>query len=116
MKFVDNSDDLEAAEKKNIDLQQFNKQGMLIIEDDKQKVFAEQKIVHIDDKTIQTSCSVLIFRNRVYDPYGVDSNREKTLKLQLKKVNQETFDYYIKYLQTRNSLYMTLAQRSLSDV
>lgn len=116
MKFIDDSTHLEQAEKKDNILYRYNKLGMLILEDEKEKVFAEQKIIYIDDKTIQTISSVLIFRNRIYDPYGTDSNREQNLKLVLKKVNDDTFDFYIKYLQTKNSLYMTLAQRSFSNV
>jgi len=52
------------------------------------------------------------FRNIIYDPYGIDSHRENYLELNTKDVDRKTFELYTAYLQTRNSTYLTKAQRS----
>jgi hypothetical protein len=43
----------------------------------------------------------------------MDSHREKNLELELREVNQSVFDMYLMYLNTKNSLYFTKANRSL---
>ena len=48
----------------------------------------------------------------LYDSLGMDSNKKKNMNCLLKQVNQKTFDYYMMYLQSNNSLYLTRAQRS----
>jgi hypothetical protein len=55
---------------------------------------------------------VLMYNNNLYDPIGADSHRQSQLNLQLKEVSQETFDYYCKYLKTKNKLHLTRSQRS----
>ena len=42
---------------------------------------------------------------------GMNSNREKYLDTKLKKVSKDTFDFYMIYLQTNNSIYLTRANR-----
>lgn len=75
------------------------------------RVFAQV----VKSNKLDGSCTkkyyVLTLNNSIYDPRGVDSSREKSLNLILKPTNQSTFDFYIMYLQTKNSLYMTHAQR-----
>lgn len=49
----------------------------------------------------------------IYDPLGTDSNKKKNMNCLLKSVSQQTFDYYMMYLETNNSLYLTRSQRSM---
>ena len=55
---------------------------------------------------------VLTYNNDLYDPIGPDSHRQARLDLKLKEVSQNTFDYYCKYLQTKNQMYLTKSKRS----
>ena len=83
----------------------YNKNGKEAQTDD--KVFAETK-----QGSAQTVYYVLTYNNSLYDPLGTDSHREKTLKTTLKKTDKATFDYYRHYLEERNKVYITRAQRS----
>jgi hypothetical protein len=58
---------------------------------------------------------VLTYNNVLYDPLGTDSHRESVLNLKLQKTSKQTFDYYLHYLQDRNRIYITRAQRSFID-
>ena len=42
---------------------------------------------------------------------GINSNRENFLETKLKRVSKDTFDFYLIYLQTNNSIYLTRANR-----
>lgn len=55
---------------------------------------------------------VQTLRNIIYDPYGIDSHREKYLELQYKEVAKKTFDLYLLYLTSRNGVYLAKSQRS----
>lgn len=79
---------------------------------DKEKVFAKFTELDIGKDQKQKTYAIIMQNNSPYDPYGIDSHRENTINLTLKNVSKQTFEYYLLYLQTRNSLYMTRAQRS----
>lgn len=83
----------------------YNKHGQEAQKGD--KVFAEYV-----DGSKQKIYSVLTYNNSLYDPLGTDSHRESKLNTVLKKTTKQTFDYYIHYLQDRNKIYITRAQRS----
>ena len=78
--------------------------------DDGDKVFAEEL-----DGSAQTVYYVLTYNNVIYDPLGPDSNRESKLNTQLKRTSANTFNSYIKYLQTKNRIYITQATRSFMN-
>jgi hypothetical protein len=48
----------------------------------------------------------------LYDPLGAHSTREQYLDTKMRRASKNAFDYYLMYLQTNNSMYMTRAQRS----
>jgi hypothetical protein len=48
----------------------------------------------------------------LYDPHGVDSTKRISIMFKEKPVDIKTFENYLKYLRSRNNLYMTRAQRS----
>lgn len=88
----------------------YNKLGS--VSEDKEKVFAKHARIPLSGGGEQKKFYITVHNNVPYDPYGVDSHREDNLKISLKSVSEQTFDYYILYLKTRNSLYMTRANRS----
>jgi len=111
MKFISSSDNIENIDKKqNVEIL-FNKVGRPT-DGNNELVFAKTISVDIGNNQNQTKYFILIYKNQPYDPYGADSHRESNLKLELKSVSQQTYNYYISYLKTKNSLYMTRSQRS----
>jgi hypothetical protein len=83
-----------------------NKNGE-VIDNDYDKVYA--KIVHEDKKE---TFYVKTYDNAIFDPLGRLSNRENVLETKMKRVSKSTFDYYVMYLNTNNSIYLTKANRS----
>jgi len=83
----------------------FNRKGHNTL-NAKEKVFA--KVVKAE-KASQYYIST--HNNEIYDPMGINSNRERYLETKLKKVSKDTFDFYLIYLQTNNSIYLTRANR-----
>jgi hypothetical protein len=83
-----------------------NKNGE-VIDNDVDKVYA--KIVHENKKE---TYHIKTYDNAIYDPLGRLSNRENVLETKMKKVSKNTFDYYVMYLKTNNSIYLTKANRS----
>jgi hypothetical protein len=106
MRFINSSDDIENIDQKEITEVFINKLGRPI-SDGSELVFAK-----IAANKLYSQYFILTLNNQPYDPYGVDSHRQSSLPLVLKPVNQQTYHYYISYLKTKNSLYMTRAQRS----
>ena len=49
--------------------------------------------------------------NVPYDPSGPYGRRENYVETKMKKVSKNTFDFYMMYLKTNNSLYLTRASR-----
>lgn len=83
------------------------------VADDRDRVFA--KCVYINDNEVVKKYLVLTHNNTIYDPFGPDSHRERSLNMILKITSQDAFDNYISYLKTRNRLYLTRANRSFID-
>ena len=83
----------------------YNKLGQTAESND--LIFAE-----LIDGPVQKVYYVLTYNNLLYDPLGPDSNREHNLSTKLKKTSKNTFDSYVKYLQSKNRLHLTQAQRS----
>lgn len=106
MKFISSSDKLENIDQKEtIDIF-INKLGRPV-QENSELIFGQ-----ISTTGSQSKYAILVFNNQPYDPYGIDSHRESKLTLKLKQVSQETYNHYLSYLKTKNSLYMTRAQRS----
>lgn len=72
-----------------------------------EKVFAK---VVVNPKGTE-SYLICTYNNEIYDPMGINSNRERYLNTKLKLVSKDTFDFYMIYLQTNNSIYLTRANR-----
>lgn len=106
MKFINSSDNMDNVDKQEVFEISINKVGRPIQKD------SEQTFAQTITSKNQCKYAILVHNNQPYDPYGIDSHRESKLDLKLKSVNQNTFNYYVSYLKTKNSLYMTRAQRS----
>lgn len=102
MKYLNENEDQEILISKEID---FNKKGSQVL-NKKEKIFA--KIVSSKENE---NYFITTYKNQIYDPIGINSNREKYLETKLKRVSKETFDFYLIYLQTNNSIYLTRANR-----
>jgi len=83
----------------------FNRKGLQAV-NSKEKVFA--KIVESSNKS---NYFISTYKNEIYDPMGINSNREQFLETKLKRVSKDTFDFYLIYLQTNNSIYLTRCNR-----
>ena len=104
MKFID--DYAKNKTKPKIEIG-FNKNGSEAVSNQKQfaKIIEE---TDSENKTYYVSTN----NNQIYDPLGVNSNREQYLDINFKRVSKNTFDFYMIYLQTNNSIYLTRANRS----
>ena len=111
MKFISSSDSVENIDKKEIHEVLLNKLGRSIT-DESERVFAKTITTDMGEGRVQMKYAIITFNNQPYDPYGADSHRESNLRLEYKPVSQQTYNYYTSYLKSKNSLYMTRAQRS----
>jgi hypothetical protein len=51
------------------------------------------------------------YQNQPFDPMGSSVSRQNYLETKLKRVSKDTFDFYLIYLQTKNSIYLTRTNR-----
>ena len=81
---------------------------MKITNNKKEKYFA--KIISGEDNQIYY---IRTYQGLPYDPLGPYSRRDVYENTKLNKVSKNTFDFYLMYLNTNNSIYLTKAQRGL---
>lgn len=86
-----------------------NKNGK-VIENDVDKVYAQ---VLIEEN--RETHSIVTYQNLPLDPVGVYQKRQAYLETKMQKVTKKTFDYYVTYLQTNNSIYFTRTNRSYQN-
>ena len=87
----------------------FNKSGKKT-DSPKEKVFG--KIVVNNDKS---NYYIRVHQSVPYDPLGTYGKREQYLETKMVKTSQSTFDFYMLYLQTKNTIYMSKARRGLTN-
>ena len=51
-------------------------------------------------------------RGRLFDPFGMDANKINSVNTKFSKVSVDTFNHYIKYLETKQNNSLTWAERS----
>ena len=51
------------------------------------------------------------YNNELFDPLGIYAKREHVLETKFSLVSKDTFDFYMVYLKTNKSIYLTKAQR-----
>tara|TARA_B110001454_G_C12414603_1_gene306703 strand:+ start:62 stop:391 length:330 start_codon:yes stop_codon:yes gene_type:complete len=71
------------------------------------------KIISVDGR--ERIYLVKVLQEILYDPMGTYSNRKRFLESGFKKVSKNTFDFYMMYLKTNNSIYLTKANRGFSN-
>tara|TARA_Y100000389_G_scaffold200415_1_gene240747 strand:+ start:2781 stop:3113 length:333 start_codon:yes stop_codon:yes gene_type:complete len=58
---------------------------------------------------------VLYDRSEVVDAYNDRLTRSSSQTRNLRKVSKNCFDFYMKYLKTKNTLYLTRARRTMME-
>tara|TARA_B100000902_G_scaffold284953_1_gene270962 strand:- start:11920 stop:12258 length:339 start_codon:yes stop_codon:yes gene_type:complete len=108
MKYVENY--TSKHDNKNSDKKSYNAFGESVT-DTEDIVYAEYKAIDLGER-VQKKFFVLTSNGTLFDPRGTDSHRANKIRKELKSTSKQTFDYYIKYLQTKNTLFMRRAERS----
>lgn len=88
----------------------FGKTGDVLGEKESHKVPYFAKIVTEQPKGKETYY-IRIYQSSPFDPMGPYGRRERNLDTAMKRVSRKTFDLYVTYLKTNNSIYLTKAQR-----
>lgn len=78
------------------------------IASEKEKVYAQ--IVHAPS---EDGYFLRGYQGAPYDPFGTHSDRERFVETGMRKVSKKTFDFYMVYLKTKNSIYLTKASRGM---
>lgn len=110
MKFIDKFSNENL--KSNNSLESFYDDHGNLLSNLEDKIFAKMLIINLGNNDTQKQFFVRTYNNIPLDPLGPESRRDIWIRTELKKVSQATFDSYLSYLQTRNRLYMTKAQRN----
>jgi len=110
MKFIDTFSQANLKSKTSLE-SLYDERGNLLSQLDG-KIFAKMLIIDLGNNDTQRQFFVRTYNNTPLDPLGPEARRDIWRRTELKKVNQATFDSYLSYLQTRNRLHMTKAQRS----
>lgn len=105
MKYID--DQFLPKHEKTIIL--FGRTGNILEGDEQHKLPHHAKlVVNTNESEVYY---IRTYQGTLFNPSGPYSKREKILDTQLKKVSKNTFDLYLTYLKTNNSIYLTKAQR-----
>jgi hypothetical protein len=102
MKYVNDSLPLP---KKELKITLFDKLGVET-SNEKERNFAKV-VVDADSE----SYYIRTYQSMPYDPLGAYSRREVYADTKMHRVSKNTFDFYIMYLKSNNSIYLTKAQR-----
>lgn len=86
----------------------FGKTGNILEGDEQHKLPHHAKIVR---KENAETYYIRTYQGTPFDPSGPYGRRERILDTQVKRVSKNTFDLYVTYLKTNNSIYLTKAQR-----
>lgn len=87
----------------------FGKTGSILEDDERHKLPHYAKIVQTSEG--KESYYIRTYQSAPFDPMGPYGRRERNLDTTVKRVSRNTFDLYVTYLKTNNSIYLTKAQR-----
>lgn len=99
----------------NKTVKKYNRHGKLIQDKDELTYAQYTETVYYDGRKDKT-WSVLTFKGVVFDPLGPDGHRASRVNLKLSTSNKDTLEAYVKYLNTKNKIHMTRANRSFINV
>ena len=109
MKYIEEHTEIR-PDSTNRDSLVFNKNGQQTKLSNKEKIYA--KIVVKNQKE---SYYIRVHQSVPFDPMGTYGKRSAWIETKMQSVSKATFDFYMMYLQTKNSLYMTRARRGLTN-
>jgi hypothetical protein len=89
----------------------FGRGGKPLSKEEYHRVIHYAKIVESLEADFDPTYYVRVYQGTLFDPMGPYGKRQRNLDTQMKKVSKNTFDFYITYLMTNNSIYLTRAQR-----
>lgn len=110
MKYVNSVNGFRKANKETNETLLFGRTGDVLQEGELYKVQHYAKKMKTNNGE---SYYAMTYQGSLFDPMGPYGRRERALDMTLKRVSKNTFDFYITYLKTNNSIYMTKAQRGL---
>jgi hypothetical protein len=84
------------------------------VEADEQKAVAKTVSTILGYEHPSTQRFILYGRGEILDPHGTDFRGNRNL-YKYKKVSEDTFENYIKYLKSKNTLYFTRARRLVME-
>lgn len=87
----------------------FGRTGNVLDNSEKHKVPHYAKVLQSKEK--KEIYFIRTYQSTPFDPMGPYGRRERNLDTQMKRVSKNTFDLYVTYLKTNNSVYLTKAQR-----
>lgn len=105
-KFINSADQMQA---KQVTEMLFNKSGQNL-DSPKEKVYG--KVVANNGKDYYY---IRVHQSVPFDPMGTYAKREQYVESKLQNVSKATFDFYMMYLKTKNTIYMTRARRGLTN-
>lgn len=88
----------------------FGRTGLELTGEDKYKQQHLAKIV-TQESNDRTAYYISTHNGTLFDPQGPYGKRRRVLETKMKKVSKNTFDFYMTYLKTNNTIYLTKAQR-----
>ena len=112
-KFISDTDQYDPRNEQEYE-QLFNKNGESSgeLEEERKESFFAKIIGKAVGNKPSTCYYIRVHDNTLFDPTGINSFRVKYLDTKMRKVSKATFDFYMIYLKTKNSIYLTRAQRS----
>jgi hypothetical protein len=105
MRYIDKS----YVEKNNNIIELYDKTGNIIDADKKYMLTHYAKMVKKPSGS--ETYFIRIHQSTPFDPNGPYGKREKFIETKIKRTSRNTFDFYMTYLKTNNSIYLTKAQR-----
>jgi hypothetical protein len=105
MKYVNKS----YVEKSESIIELYDKTGNIISNDKKYMLTHYAKVV--TNPGGSETCYIRTHQSGPLDPNGPYGKRERFIETKVKRASRNTFDFYMTYLKTNNSIYLTKAQR-----
>ena len=103
--FINSADQIKTKQASEI---LFNKSGQNL-DSPKEKVYG--KVIPNNGKE---HYYIRVHQSVPCDPMGTYAKREQYVESKLQNVSKSTFDFYMMYLKTKNTIYMTRARRGLT--
>ena len=98
---------LHLPERDEQTIQYFNNNG----EQCSEKTAFSKIVKTVSENTEYVKHYIKVFRGELIDPHSIDYNLNTKLA-SYKKVSEATFNYYTRYLRTKNRLFYTRARQS----